>query len=497
MKRQILWVILLLMAMKASSQERLLYSNSCNYTGELSPVEDIYSFASDSEADDAMRRIMRYTGLPANFMIKAANVPNAAAVLYQDKRFILYNQYFMVRIKDETKTDWAALSILAHEIGHHLSGHTLDNQGSRPDKELEADRFSGFILYKMGATLEEARIAMDALASETGTPTHPPKSARLAAVTNGFLDAKTLNEAVKPIGGGAVTDNSAKPVETVLVPKSPAADPQKATAGFKKIWMEQNVEEKGKKGLRIHAAFNVSNLLGETCRAVAWFYDKDSGEPLEDFNGMYSTSTGDVSVGMDFEPKFLSADFTDLPLFIPYEEFHLEEGDHNVKFQIGLFHQMQGGQMQQVGTTSTFSDFNYRATSPLPNALYRKLWVDFGVYEGIQKGMLIHMQFNIKNLKEKPCRAVAWFYFDSGLPLLDYNGRFNTSDGKVSVGLDFSPQYDSSDFHDFTLFMPYDELHLSSGEHSLKMDAGLLYQKGSDYVQMGEGFEEFPFIFSK
>ncbi|MBK7408156.1 MAG: hypothetical protein IPJ40_08895 [Saprospirales bacterium] len=495
MRNFFFWIALLLVSGGVHAQERLLFSHSCNYTGEINPVEDLYGFASDTEADDAMHRIMRYTGLPANFTIKAANVPNAAAVIYEEKRFILYNQYFMLRIKDQTKTDWAALSILAHEIGHHLSGHTLDSQGSRPDKELEADQFSGFILYKMGASLEEARIAMETLAVETGTSTHPPKSARLAAVTNGWMEAKQQNEDIKPISPSLTA--STTPTTPTMVPRSPTADPQKATASFKRIWVEKEVEEQGEKGVRIHAHFNVANLFGQDCRAVAWFYDGTTGEPLEDFNGAYSTSTGDVSVGVDFVPNYISADFTDVPFFIPYEELHQEEGVHLIKFQVGLFHQLPAGQMQQIGAVSAFYTFEYELAPPAPSALFRKMWVDFDVYEGIQKGMRIHLQFNLKNLKGHPCRAVVGFYGDSGLPLLDYNGLYNTIDGKVSVRTDFSPQYDSSDFHDFILFMPYDELHLSPGNHSLVLDANLFFQQDNSYVELGDGFEKFRFVFSK
>lgn len=486
------WIILLLLSGDVPAQERLLFSNSCNYTGEISPVEDLYGFASDSEADDAMRRIMRYTGLPANFTIKAANVPNAAAVIYEEQRYILYNQYFMLRIKDQTKTDWAALSILAHEIGHHLSGHTLDNKGSRPDKELEADRFSGFVLYKMGATLDEARIAMETLAMDAGTSTHPPKSARLAAVTNGWLEAKQQNEDVSPI-------RPATPVKTKtedMTPRSPI-DPQTATATFKQVWLEENVEEGGEAGVRVHAHFNVRNLFGENCKAVAWFYDARTGEPLKDQNGKFATGTGEVSVSVDFVPNYLSADFTDVPFFIPYDELHLPEGEHTVKFQIGLFHQLPGDQMQQIGSASTFSSFEYTVLPPVPTALYRKLWVDFDVFEGIKKGMRIHLQFNLKNLKGTACRAAVWFYFDSGQPLLDYNGRYNTVDGKVSVGTDFLPTYDSSDFNDLVLFIPYDEFHLTSGEYSLFLEANLFAEQGTTYVELGKGFGKYPFVLTK
>lgn len=89
---------------------------------------------------------MRVTGISGNrFEIKAADVSNAQARIVGDKRLILYNQEFMARVKRTTNTDWAAVSILAHEIGHHLEGHTLGKDGSRPADELEADRFSGHV----------------------------------------------------------------------------------------------------------------------------------------------------------------------------------------------------------------------------------------------------------------------------------------------------------------------------------------------------------------
>lgn len=72
----------------------------------------------------------------------------------------------------------------------YLNGHTLIPGGSRPPTELEADSFSGFVLYKMGANLEEAQAAMNAIASEKGSETHPPKRSRLAAIESGWTKAK-------------------------------------------------------------------------------------------------------------------------------------------------------------------------------------------------------------------------------------------------------------------------------------------------------------------
>ena len=167
-------------------------TNSVDYYG-IENNDDIYTFASDQEANDKLALLMRFTGLPANFIVRAANVDNAIAEIRDGERYIFYSQQFMQNTDVETNTTWASVSILAHEIGHHLAGHTLKFDGSRPPIELEADRFSGYVLYRMGATLEEAQAAMKLISSDVGSDTHPPKSARLAAIANGWYEARDLD----------------------------------------------------------------------------------------------------------------------------------------------------------------------------------------------------------------------------------------------------------------------------------------------------------------
>lgn len=52
-----------------------------------------------------------------------------------------------------------------------------------------ADLFSGFVLQKLGASLDDARRAMEIFGSPTGSSTHPAKSDRLAAITRGWTQA--------------------------------------------------------------------------------------------------------------------------------------------------------------------------------------------------------------------------------------------------------------------------------------------------------------------
>ena len=201
----------------SNSKYDFVIENSCGFDYKLIN-QKVYSFDSDIEAEDALKRIMRLTGLPPNFKIRSASVNNACAVIKCDDagncdRYILYNQEFMERVKDQTNTNYSELAILAHEIAHHMAGHTLTNIGSSYDMELEADKFAGFILFKLGASFEDAKLAYSHLSPE-GSSTHPPREARIAALSNGFFEAKR--------SGGRVVNSTKENVATYPKNENPS-----------------------------------------------------------------------------------------------------------------------------------------------------------------------------------------------------------------------------------------------------------------------------------
>jgi hypothetical protein len=149
------------------------------------------TFTSVSDAKNMIADIIEVIGIKQNFEVLAAKIDNAAAVTYRGKRFILYNPDFINRLDAAAGNKWASISILAHEIGHHLNGHTLENVGSQPAKELEADEFSGFVLRRMGASLSEAQAAMRIAANYKQSLTHPGKTDRLTAIAAGWNRANT------------------------------------------------------------------------------------------------------------------------------------------------------------------------------------------------------------------------------------------------------------------------------------------------------------------
>jgi hypothetical protein len=188
-KKPALIIFFLITASCVNSQSKLNLSNTCNYYGEKTP-SSVYTFMSDNEAAAALKLITEASGLASNFKILASDIPNAAAAIINNQRYILYNQTFINNLNQRVNY-WASISILAHEVGHHLNGHSLLPGGSRPGLELEADKFSGFILAKLGATLDEAQSAINALVTEKSSITHPGKSTRLAATANGWYSNKS------------------------------------------------------------------------------------------------------------------------------------------------------------------------------------------------------------------------------------------------------------------------------------------------------------------
>lgn len=144
--------------------------------------------------------ILEFSGLASNFKIYAANIDNAVATIINNKRYILYDPKLLAYTDQYSGSYWSSMSILAHEIGHHLSGHTITSKGSNPSDELEADKFSGFVLFKLGASLSQAKAAMEALGSPNESSTHPAKHRRLFAIETGWNEAneQRYSSAVPP-----------------------------------------------------------------------------------------------------------------------------------------------------------------------------------------------------------------------------------------------------------------------------------------------------------
>lgn len=152
--------------------------------------DDLPSFTSEESALTLINSITDAIGLKANFKLKVAKVPNVEAAIRHKQRYILYNPDFISLVNKAARDKWASIFILAHEIGHHLNGHTVMGVNSSPEIELEADEFAGFVLFRMGATLEEAQTGVQLIAGTKTSKTHPARADRMIAIQKGWNRAE-------------------------------------------------------------------------------------------------------------------------------------------------------------------------------------------------------------------------------------------------------------------------------------------------------------------
>ena len=198
----------------------------CSAFGDFSFQGALRRGQPDSRVEQMIEDIVGASGLKKNFrVVSSPDIPNAMAWVDGDTRMIGYNPNFLDDVVRRTGTEWAVRSIMAHEVGHHLQGHTLQHGGSRPPIELEADNYSGHIVRWLGGTLEHAQLAMNVIATERGSATHPGRGDRLHAIREGWHQAGARS--------GASTSPLPSPVQTQPRPSPfpvPTAPPQVATA---------------------------------------------------------------------------------------------------------------------------------------------------------------------------------------------------------------------------------------------------------------------------
>ncbi len=203
--------LFLLLEPVLSAQEPMTIRHSCNFAAADSLTE-LYTYDASSEAQQIVEQIMKVNVLPQNFVIKSADCKNALATTIGKQRFILYSTTFLENFKKDANTRWAAFCVLAHEIGHHLSNHNLEetDPAIRKRYELEADRFAGGILFRLGASLEEAQAGINTFSLNDASLTHPPKRARLEALAVGWKQAEELAANSGNTEGSAAEDSDEK-----------------------------------------------------------------------------------------------------------------------------------------------------------------------------------------------------------------------------------------------------------------------------------------------
>jgi len=165
---------------------------------------NINEIKNNRDAQIILDNILNTIGVSKNFILAPCEkINNVIATAYKGSRYILYDRKFINEINAETN-NWSSLFILAHEVGHHINGHSLDillysskkidppTLKKKRKQELESDKFAAFVLSKMGANLKDLKEIINLVATDEDDSysSHPNKSSRLSAIEEGFKNAK-------------------------------------------------------------------------------------------------------------------------------------------------------------------------------------------------------------------------------------------------------------------------------------------------------------------
>lgn len=255
------------------------------------------------------------------------------------------------------------------------------------------------------------------------------------------------------------------------------------SASFKRMWIDYDVTEGGKKGMRIHTEFEVYNMKGIP-GYLGLFMQYRNGTPLKDKNKAFYSSDGEVAVYVELNPAYNPTTwYEDLDVFMPYTEFDLPDGNYELQIQANVIYK-QGGIIGEL----TNYDFVYnqggKSVNKNPSATFTRAWVEYDVRENGRKGMRVHVKFSVSDMKETDGKLAIFFQKKNGDALYSNSSVFSMNvgprDGEMVALYDIRPGYDKTDFADAYVFIPYSEFKsvLQSGTHNLQMDIDVLYANG-------------------
>ena len=173
---------------------------SCGYNHSTEPSLCDFvankTYISNQMVVDKINTMVNSIALPQNFiLVECENINNAFAYVKNGTRYIIIDDQWIRSIEGN---NWFITGILAHEIGHHLCGHTISNGyvslEDRRKRELEADKFAGFILKAIGATQDQSLIAINSIVPvdfDDSRSTHPTKSKRIEAIKKGYNNSNS------------------------------------------------------------------------------------------------------------------------------------------------------------------------------------------------------------------------------------------------------------------------------------------------------------------
>jgi len=146
---------------------------------------------------------------------------------------------------------------------------------------------------------------------------------------------------------------SASPTESPEDSPTPEPKSDAVKTDFDRLWVDYNVTEKGRLGMRVHIDCSVKNMKGVSSYLALYFQKKDGTKLFTDTQG-FRSKDGQVALYKSLKPAYDDAVYEDSQFFMPYEEFNLKRGKYDLQIDVDLIY--ENGEMAEH---MTIYDFEY------------------------------------------------------------------------------------------------------------------------------------------
>lgn len=135
--------------------------------------------------------------------------------------------------------------------------------------------------------------------------------------------------------------------------------------------------------------------------------------------------------------------------------------------------------------------FFYPFNSIGQTAKVNKVWVEHGTLKNGHEGMTIHADVNVKGMKGKDIKAIAYFYDSKKNKLMGGLSGYKTKSGQVCASDIATPSYDNSHYSDYDIFIPYESLPLLSGKRTYYISLSIQDATSRNFISEKSNYVSF------
>jgi hypothetical protein len=129
--------------------------------------------------------------------------------------------------------------------------------------------------------------------------------------------------------------NQGKGSDRELEDEEEMETPASNVGKLNRIWIDYNVTQNGRLGMRVHVDFEVSGLKGSDIMLAVRIFGEDN-EMLTSKSAAYQNESEQFEINYPLKPGFETTAYEDVSVFIPYEEIVIGKGVWNLKLDVDI-----------------------------------------------------------------------------------------------------------------------------------------------------------------